>query len=83
MEQNRQKYDVKKMFFKPQKPQKWGSLMVLLHKFTKHSTVWLHRESSICSQKSWEAFLGSYYKIYIILRHGELEFCKYIDKSSF
>ena len=35
MGQNRQKYDVKKMFFKPQKPQKWGSLMVLLHKFSK------------------------------------------------
>ena len=48
-----------------------------------HSTVWLQRESSIYSENSWVAFLGSYYKIYIILRHGELEFCKYIDKSSF
>ncbi len=27
-------------------------------------------------------FLGSYYKIYIIWRYGELEFCKYIDKSN-
>ena len=35
MGQNREKYDVKKMFFKPQKPQKWGSFMVLLHKFPK------------------------------------------------
>ena len=44
-----------------------------------HCTVWLQRESSIYSENSWVAFLGSCYKIYIILRHKELEFCKYID----
>ena len=33
--QNSQKQDDKKTFFKPQKPPKWGSLMVILHKFSK------------------------------------------------
>ena len=51
--------------------------------FMLHCTVWLHRESSIYSEKSWFVFLGSYYKIYIILSHGELEFCEYIDKLHF
>ena len=48
-----------------------------------HCTVWLHRESSIYSENSWDVFLGSYYKIWIILEGGELDFCKNIDISSF
>ena len=47
------------------------------------NAVWLQTESSMYSENSWLVFLGSYYKIYIILKHGELEFCKYIDKLIF
>ena len=44
-------------------------------------TVWPNIESGIYSENSWDVFLCFYYKIWIILGDGELDFFKKFDTS--